>query len=272
MPVLDIDDWDKQDEIQKAMSCQKVLAPMHFPKENKSDLRSEYLITAASGYFINLMKRDEKFYNLFGDIVRNYLDPLGGLEALLNSRSFDAIMKERISAVTDAVVAGKIFLSILGRWAKDPEDWSNKRMSVNKGAEAIEIESKRSHGKFVSKDTAKTCWKNMKQVVHLWAALITFVQTKDQLKKEGVAEPDEHFFHPASIMNLENLKQVLCVAECYKSWGLQYCPRDKEKPLLSDCDLYTLPDNFELPETHFMIAISGVEKLISDLKDYKAPT
>ena len=64
MPVLDIDDWDKQDEIQKAMSCQKVLAPMHFPKENKSDLRSEYLITAASGYFINPMKRDEKFYNL----------------------------------------------------------------------------------------------------------------------------------------------------------------------------------------------------------------
>ena len=62
MPVLDIDDWDKQDEVQKGISCQKVLAPMHFPKENKSDLRAEYLITAASGYFINLMKRDEKLY------------------------------------------------------------------------------------------------------------------------------------------------------------------------------------------------------------------
>ena len=272
MPVFDIEDFDKQDVVQKGISCQKVLASMHFPSEKKSDLRAESLITATSGYFINLMKREREIYDELGEIVKHYLDPLGGLEALLHSRSFDAIMKEKISAVNDGAVAGRIFLSILGRWAENPDDWSNNRMSVNKGAEAIEIESERNKEKFISKDTAKACWKKMKQVAHLWAAFITFVQTRDQLEKKETTEPEEHFFHPAYIMNHENLKQILCVAECYKNWGLQYCSRDKEKPLLSDCDLYTIPDNFELPETKFVIAISGIERLISDLKDYKAPS
>lgn len=266
MPELELGDWKSQNEMERWLTWQKVWGAMLFPTNMKPEnpsLRKDHQIISLTLLTIRLNKKDPFDSDGFSFWMEKYFHRTGGLEDLLDATKFSDMDKKINQAFDAGQIAGEQFFNVAALSQEWPKNAKNK---MSKGIAAF-LMHKYTEGKewAVSRTNAEKYWNNMRPAIHLWAALHVYI---DLLDKKDSYDVDPLTFLP---YGLDNLPAFLSLAEEFKKIGLKYYPRDKQKPLLDENLLYTLPQDFVLPKNKLTIKVESFNDELKMIKnEYKS--
>ncbi len=100
MPTLNINDWQSDGEIGKAIACANVLSAMYF--HNDPEKMKAYVVFIIAQH-IETLNRTEKKYDLL-----EYIEPFGGIKILNEAPNDEEIAK----CHRDGVIAGSMLFDI----------------------------------------------------------------------------------------------------------------------------------------------------------------
>jgi len=264
MPELELGDWKNQDAMGRWVIWQKLWASMLFPGKTKPDnpsLRKDYIVTAVASHLTNSQQTGNLKVQEVGPWISKYLDPIGGIKDLVLARSLEEITKKASQSYREGVIAGYQLFQVATLSKILPKHTDDKKLNASKGIAALLASEGFKDSDFeVTRFSAENYWDKMKPSIHLWAALYVILQTTDDL----VPFDDFHEFFP---FGFENLPVFLSLAEKFRVFGLKYCPRDKKKPLLTENEVYSIPNGFPFAIMKMSWGkMSGVEETIEFIK------
>jgi hypothetical protein len=184
------------------------------------------------------------------------------LKAILNSPSFEDVVKRSAISTGKGVVAGDVlrFLAQM-HYAGQQEPSVRKAVYLVKDYLSDAVDSFGNKGA-TSEISIRKCWETYKPVAHYWAAF-----------RACSLSPHNDFPKLSETLFGDELNKFLAIAEFFRRFAENFKPsRIKlQEPLLPIDDLWRIPENYKLPEISLDVD-ELPEWMVDCLKEYKNTT
>ena len=226
MPELDLHDWHEDDPIGQSIACANVLGAMYFPDNPLK--QQDYVVLEIAGV-ISKLKRNGNLNNT----VDQYLNRVGGLEALRKAPSEKEMNKEVQTSTRNGEIIGNILFSIWFTHILDYDGLQKDTISIRK-AKWFYKNALSGTDQSLTERTISAIWEQGKPVLHLWGA--------HALRMDE--EKPVHRYPPLSVYSPKALHEFLSVAESLREFALEYVPHRQKQSFLSGVDSWVPPAEF----------------------------